>query len=80
MEALEHGISVAVVFGLKKGTPLPTTWHGYPVVSGDETDLRFKDPRGVVIGLYAKGHAKQDQTGFVVKPGLVTITPLGKVA
>jgi hypothetical protein len=68
MEALSHGVNVAVVFGLKKGTAFPETWNGYPVVSGDDTDLRFTDPKGgVVIGLYAKGQAKKDCSGFVVR-------------
>jgi hypothetical protein len=28
--------------------------------------LRFLDPKGVVVGLKAKGKAKKDTTGFVV--------------
>jgi len=72
LAALDHGINVAVVFGTKKNEPLPKTWHGYPVVSGDESDLRFLDKRGKVIGLYAKGNAKQDATGFVERNGLFT--------
>jgi hypothetical protein len=69
-EALEHGVNVAVVFGIKKGKAFPETWHGYRVVSGDDTDLRFTDPKGakgVVIALYAKGQAKKDCSGFVVR-------------
>ena len=45
---------------------LPDTWHGYRVVDGDHDDLRFLDPRGVVVGLKAKGRAKKDTSGFVV--------------
>ncbi len=37
-----------------------------PCVDGDDTDLRFLDPQGVVVALYAKGGAKTDQSGFVV--------------
>lgn len=37
----------------------------YPAFSGDETDLRFLDPKNAVCCLYAKGNGKQDQTGFV---------------
>ncbi len=37
-----------------------------PVFDGDKTDLRFTDPKGVIVGLYAKGAAKQDTSGFVV--------------
>ena len=59
---LSEGKNVAVVF--KKG--LPETWHGFPVVSGDETDLRFLDAPGSVVGLYAKGPAKGVDNKFVV--------------
>ncbi len=44
----------------------PQDWNGYPVLNGDETDLRFLDPPGSVIGLYAKGKGRKDKTGFVV--------------
>lgn len=37
----------------------------YPVVNGEEDDLRFSDPGGI-IALKAKGLATKDQTGFVV--------------
>lgn len=60
--ALANGHNVAVVF-----EELPETWNGYKVVNGDETDLRFLDSDGVVIGLTAKGQAKGDTTGFVVR-------------
>lgn len=36
------------------------------VFDGDATDLRFTDPQGVIVGLYAKGLAKGDTSGFVV--------------
>lgn len=75
VEALAHGINVAVVFGIKKGEAFPETWHGYRVISGDDTDLRFTDPKsdtGVIIGLYAKGQAKRDCTGFVVRDSAIT--------
>jgi hypothetical protein len=61
--ALDAGVSVAVVF---RGKPLPEPWHGRRVIDGDRTDLRFLDPRGLVVGLTAKGTAKEDGTGFVV--------------
>lgn len=66
--ALKLGANVAVVFNTKKGEPLPESWNGYPVADGDDTDLRFLDPKGgYVIGLRAKGKAKKDNTNFVVK-------------
>jgi hypothetical protein len=37
------------------------------VIDGDENDLRYMDERGVVVGLKAKGKAKKDTIGFVVK-------------
>jgi hypothetical protein len=59
---LRKGGNVAVVFNKKE---LPATYWGYRVHSGDNDDLRFLDPFGV-IGLTAKGKAKKDSTGFVV--------------
>ena len=66
--ALFEGYNVAVVFGIKKTLPMPESYLGMPVFNGDESDLRFLDPEGVVVGLYAKGPAKKDQTGFVKYP------------
>lgn len=60
---LKNGGNVAIVF---QGQ-LPETWNGYKVINGDETDLRYFDPSNVVVGLIAKGDAKKDQTGFVVR-------------
>jgi hypothetical protein len=59
---LEAGRNVAVVFRTKA---LPKTYLGVPVINGDETDLRFLDDSRVVVGLYAKGRAKKDTSGFV---------------
>ena len=77
LECLEHGINVAMVFDTKRGQPLPKTWCNYKVIDGDLSDLRFKDPKGVIVGLRAKGRAKKDCTGFVVRlnsaPKLVQI-------
>jgi hypothetical protein len=63
LEVLSRGGNVAVVFRSKV---LPSHWQGFPVINGDENDLRFLDPRGVVVGLTAKGKAKTDTSGFVV--------------
>lgn len=59
-KALENGMNVAVVF--KK---MPQEFWGRQVVDGDETDLRFLDPKDVIVGLKAKGQAKKDKSGFV---------------
>jgi hypothetical protein len=56
--------NAAVVF---RTPTLPATFRGRQVINGDTTDLRFLDVSGVVVGLYAKGKAKNDRTGFVVE-------------
>lgn len=61
-KVLAKGISVAAVFRTKD---YPSKHWGYRVVNGDDTDLRFLDPKGVVVALYAKGKAKKDTSGFV---------------
>ena len=66
--AIKEGYNVATVFGIKKSQPMPETYEGMPVFNGDESDLRFLDPKGVVVGLYAKGKAKKDTSGFVKYP------------
>jgi len=63
---LSAGGNVAVVFRVRKGRELPAMWNGYNVVDGDVTDLRYLDPRGVIVGLRAKGRAVRDTSGFVV--------------
>jgi hypothetical protein len=69
-EAIKQGYNIAVVFGIKKTLPMPDTYLGLPVYNGDESDLRFLDPKGVIVGLYAKGKAKKDTSGFVKYPVL----------
>ena len=72
IELVTSGQNVAVVFDV-----VPTEWLGLKVIDGDEHDLRFIDPVGVIVGLKAKGKAKKDQTGFVVR--LVTKIVDGKI-
>ena len=60
--AASAGMNVAVVFD-----KLPATYIGREVIDGDDTDLRFLDKKGVVVGLKAKGRARKDTSGFVVK-------------
>jgi fructose-specific component phosphotransferase system IIB-like protein len=45
---------------------LPDTFMGRKVINGDESDLRFLDSKGVIVGLKAKGRAKKDDSGFVI--------------
>lgn len=59
---LAKGYRVAIVFHKR----LPTEFMGATVVNGDEHDMTFLRPAGVVLGLKAKGKAKYDGSGFVV--------------
>lgn len=61
---LKAGKNVAVVFS---GKALPKTYLGYKVINGERNDARFMDPKNVVVGLLAKGPAKKDASGFVVR-------------
>jgi hypothetical protein len=54
--------NIAVVF---KGT-MPIHYKGREVIDGDISDIRFKDKPNVVVGLKAKGKARQDMSGFVI--------------
>lgn len=66
-DVLDAGGNVAIVFDTKKGKPFPTHRGRWPIIDGDEHDFRFLDPPGTIVGLRAKGKAKHDTTGFVVK-------------
>jgi hypothetical protein len=71
IKAINQGYNIATVFGIKKTLPMPESYNGLPVFNGDDSDLRFLDPKGVVVGLYAKGKAKKDTTGFVKYPTIM---------
>ncbi len=60
---------MAVVFACKREDSLPAKWAGRKVIDGDLHDLRFLDGRGRVVGLRAKGPARKDESGFVVREG-----------
>jgi hypothetical protein len=49
MELLRRGFNVAMVFN-----SVPKLFEGYKVVNGDESDLRFKDKKNVIVGLKYK--------------------------
>ena len=61
-EAILQGMNVAAVFDR-----VPEEHMGRPVINADEHDLRFLDAKGVIAGLKAKGRAKKDYSGFVIR-------------
>ena len=75
IKVLEAGHNVAMVFNkdfykrnLQDGGTAFYTMKGkqYKVIDGDQSDLRFLDPQGVIVGLKAKGDAFKDKSGFVL--------------
>ena len=62
--AIDMGMRLAVVFRYR--TQIPKSFMGMTVVDGDDSDLRFTEPQGVVSALYAKGKAVHDTSGFVI--------------
>lgn len=60
-KVLQAGGSVAIVFD-----ELPESYNGFEVTNGDESDLRFLDPVNCIVGLKAKGKAKNDSSGFTI--------------
>jgi hypothetical protein len=72
--ARRAGMRIAVVFQSRHD--IPETFMGMRCVDGDDSDLRHLDPQGVVVALYAKGRAKTDTSGFVVR----RVIPIGIAA
>jgi hypothetical protein len=72
-QAISLGANIATVFSGK----LPNMFLGLPVISGDDTDLRFLDseqcPSQCIVGLTAKGKAKKDASGFVVQSDIIAM-------
>lgn len=71
IELLNQGVNVAIVFDI-----LPETYLGFKVINGDDNDLRFKDPKGVIVGLKykkitGKGGGEKNklafESGFVIR-------------
>lgn len=67
IDLLFWGENVAMPFDTKRGEDLPETWQGFRVIDGDKSDERYSDPRGVVVGLRAKGHKwkRDNSAGFI---------------
>jgi len=59
---LDAGGTVTIPFEI-----IPETWEGYPVLVGDDSDQRYLDPPGHVIGLTPRGRGRSDRSGFVVR-------------
>ena len=77
-QALANGINVAMVFDLTDANgkqTLPETYKGYEVIDGNESDIRYVEPRGVIVGLhyhrtakdYKGGKYDPVQTPFVIR-------------
>jgi hypothetical protein len=62
--AIKKGMRLSAVFSDKN---LPAYFMGLPVLNGDESDLTFLAPKNSILGLYAKGKAKKDTGGFIIK-------------
>jgi hypothetical protein len=56
---------IAVVFD--KVENIPSEFLGRDVVGGDNSDVRHLDAKNSIVALYAKGKAKRDFSGFVVR-------------
>ena len=62
LEVLKAGGNVAAVFD-----KLPESYAGYTVINGDESDWRPMDQKNVIVGLKAKGLARNDDSGFTIR-------------
>lgn len=63
-KARAAGMRVAAVW--RRRADIPAVFKGWAVVDGDNSDVRHIDPKGVFVGLYAKGAAVRDTSGFVL--------------
>jgi hypothetical protein len=52
---------------------IPTYFMGRWVINGDDHDLRFTDTPNRFVALKAKGRAKQDRSGFTIRPSAFQI-------
>ncbi len=67
LQYLAAGHNVAIVVRNKRQAAglVDNGFCGFPAIDGDATDLRFEDPPGHWVALYAKGAARKDTSGFV---------------
>jgi len=82
LELLNRGFNVAMVFGVKNSNQLPKTYMGFKVIDGDETDLRYLDPKNVIVGLKyknltgagSKGKNDYSENDFIIKVPNTVVT------
>jgi hypothetical protein len=81
-EAARSGLNLAVVFRSQSSIPATYTVGDLtlPTCDGDRDDLRFLDPTGSVVALYAKGYAAADLSGFVKDSDRLALPVLTAVA
>jgi len=73
-DILNRGHNVAVVFN-HQNDDFPTSWRNHPVISGDDSDLRFLDRSGgYVIGLRMK-YATLDSAHDMIRSGFAVTVP-----
>jgi hypothetical protein len=89
IKTLANGRNVAIVFNVTdnklRHSPshgLPTEWRGYRVINGIDHDLRFLDPKGVIVGLIPKGRraiasAKAGSPFYMDVSGATTVAQRG---
>jgi hypothetical protein len=65
---LELGGNVAMAFRIEADEDKPLKFEGFPVIDGDETDLRGLDDKGVIVGLSAKGSTSKYLSLFIISP------------
>jgi hypothetical protein len=72
MKLLDNGYNVAMVFN-----NIPMEYKGYKVISGDNDDLTFLKPKGVILGLNYKnntGKSSELANKFARESGFVITT------
>lgn len=70
IEMLNRGFNVAMVM-----TNLVSTYEGFEVINGDETDLRFLDKKNVIVGLkYKKMTGRNANNKLGIESGFVIDT------
>lgn len=74
LSALAEGYNVAVVFSTPKGQALPNEFWGFPVIDGDESDLRFLDPQGTIVGLRVKAASNARKRAMIKTPFVFDVT------